>query len=185
MSALSRIARDPLLLIARGILYLLIASMVIGIAGCLAGMVGLFAFEHRITLEMAREIPAQDFGQFRWILEGVLVLVIALLAMLLRIFLLLKRIVDTVGEGDPFVPENAARLTQMAWLAVGVQLVSIPIAAFGVWVDKLEEAGSKAGDLQINGGLDGNGLLLVLILFILARVFRKGAEMRAELEGTV
>ncbi len=35
------------------------------------------------------------------------------------------------------------------------------------------------------GGISGNGLLLMLILFILARVFRKGAEMRAELEGTV
>ena len=37
----------------------------------------------------------------------------------------------------------------------------------------------------VDSGFDVNGLLLMLILFILARVFRKGADMRAELEGTV
>jgi Fe-S cluster assembly ATPase SufC len=35
------------------------------------------------------------------------------------------------------------------------------------------------------GGLDMTGILLVIILFILARVFRHGAAMREDLEGTV
>ena len=34
-------------------------------------------------------------------------------------------------------------------------------------------------------GFDGGGILLILILFILARVFRHGAAMREDLEGTV
>ena len=34
-------------------------------------------------------------------------------------------------------------------------------------------------------GGDGSGVILVLVLFVLARVFRKGTEMREELEGTV
>jgi len=39
--------------------------------------------------------------------------------------------------------------------------------------------------MNIDGGLDGGSILLILILFILARVFREGARMRDELEGTV
>ena len=40
-------------------------------------------------------------------------------------------------------------------------------------------------DLRADFGFSGGGLLLMLVLFILARVFRRGAEMREELEGTV
>jgi len=104
--------------------------------------------------------------------------------MLFRLFQLLKRIVDTVGEGDPFVPENARRLTQMAWLSLGVQLAALPIGAIGLWIEEVTE-GKGGADITVDSGLSGNGLLLMLILFILARVFRQGAAMRAELEGTV
>ena len=40
-------------------------------------------------------------------------------------------------------------------------------------------------DITIDAGLDIEGILLALILFILARVFRHGARMRDDLEGTV
>ncbi|CCA91354.1 MULTISPECIES: DUF2975 domain-containing protein [unclassified Novosphingobium] len=186
MNAITRLANDPLLSIAKGILYFLMVAMGVGAAGCLAGMIGLFAFPGQISVELGKDAPGFDFVQFRWLLELVLALAIALLAMLGMILLHLKRIVDTVGQGDPFVPDNATRLTRMAWLSLAVQLVSLPISGLGTWIHKVTEGvGADKGDFQIDGGVDGNGLLLMLILFILARVFRKGAEMRAELEGTV
>ena len=39
--------------------------------------------------------------------------------------------------------------------------------------------------VTIDAGLDLSGIVLVVVLFILARVFRHGAAMRADLEGTV
>lgn len=187
MNAISRLAHDPLLLIAKGILYFLMVVMGIAAMGCLVGMVALFAFPQHIAIELGKDAPGLDFAQFRWMLEIILMLVIALLAMLFRIFLLLKRMVDTVSEGDPFVPDNASRLTEMAWLALAVQVIGLPIAGLGMWLRDVAEDASGHGNVDVNvdGGLSGNGLLLMLILFILARVFRKGAEMRAELEGTV
>jgi hypothetical protein len=103
-----------------------------------------------------------------------------------RLFQLLKRIVDTVGEGDPFVPMNARRLTQMAWLTLAMQLVTLPIGSLAVWIGaEMTKLGAHTDIDDVQMGISGNGLLLMLILFILARVFRQGAAMRDELEGTV
>ena len=94
---------------------------------------------------------------------------------------LLGKIVDTVGEGDPFIPINADRLRTMGWLALAIQLLTLPI---GVAVARIAKAiEDTPSDASV--GLDFTGIVLVLILFILARVFRKGAAMREELEGTV
>ena len=99
-------------------------------------------------------------------------------------WLSLRRIIGTVGEGDPFAPVNADRLSMMAWLLLGVQILMLPAAGLGLmlakWADKVDHA-----DVNINAGLDLTGILMVLVLFILARVFRHGAAMREDLEGTV
>jgi hypothetical protein len=58
------------------------------------------------------------------------------------------------------------------------------MSGIGAWINALTK-GQGHTDLEVIGGVDGNGLLLMLILFILARVFRKGAQMRADLEGMV
>jgi len=94
----------------------------------------------------------------------------------------LRRIVLTVADGDPFVPVNATRLISMAWLALGVWVVGIPIRATGTWLESVTEGGSIQVGVGEGGGMS---LALVLTLFILARVFRKGAAMREDLEGTV
>nr|WP_246385600.1 DUF2975 domain-containing protein [Novosphingobium hassiacum] len=94
----------------------------------------------------------------------------------------LRAIVRTVEQGDPFIPDNAARLRTMAWLALACQLVAVPIGALAVWI---ENAMQEVGDIQVTGEVSTNGLLLALVLFILARVFKTGAEMREDLEGTV
>ena len=46
-------------------------------------------------------------------------------------------------------------------------------------------SGCRLDDITVDAGLDVSGILLVVILFILARVFRHGTTMREELEGTV
>ena len=180
-STMQSITRDPLLAIAKGLLWFLMASMVIAIAACLVAIPLLLLFQNDISAEMAKEMPLV-LPQFFWVVSGILVFAAILSGILFRIFQLLKRIVGTVGEGDPFVPDNAARLTQMAWLTLAVQLLGAPLAGLGAMINKIGEGHTH---LDTMGGISGNGLLLMLILFILARVFRKGAEMRAELEGTV
>ena len=91
----------------------------------------------------------------------------------------MRRIVDSVGGGDSFAPVNADRLRAMVWLTLAIQAVGIPCEAIALWIGHVTEGN------DIDFGLSIGGLLLALVLFILARVFRRSAEMREELEGAV
>ena len=114
--------------------------------------------------------------------EGIIVLLIV--AMLAGGFLfvrLLRRIIDSVGAGDPFVPINATRLAQMGWLLLATELVTVPIGVLAEWLGKR----GHPGDLTVGMDPSISSLFVALVLFILARVFREGTRMRADLEGTV
>lgn len=94
----------------------------------------------------------------------------------------LRRIVDSVSQGDPFVPVNADRLRHMAWLALAMQAVLIALTPLAMWFDALPH---KQNVYHGSDGLSFSALIFALLLFILARVFRRGTEMRDELEGTI
>jgi hypothetical protein len=67
----------------------------------------------------------------------------------------------------------------MAWLALAIQVVSIGLGPLTYLLSQ------HFDDVDVEGGLSLNGVALVLVLFVLARVFRHGAAMREDLEGTV
>jgi len=180
---MTSITRDPLLAIAKGVLWFLMGVMGLAVAGCLFAIPAIIVLQDKVVAAVADKLDGGTGPEFVGAVLVICALAAVMLAILFRIFQLLKQIVDTVGEGDPFVPDNARRLTHMAWLTLAVQLVGLPIGGVALWLASVLK--DKAEVHVATGGLDGNGLLLVLILFILARVFRKGAEMRAELEGTV
>lgn len=184
---MTSITRDPLLATAKGILWFLMGVMLVAAVACLVAIPAMHIFQDEMTIELAKEGKPFPKGEFLWACSGILLLATAIVLIVFRLFQLLKRIVDTVGLGDPFVPDNAGRLTQMAWLTLAMQLITVPIGALVIWVgNELDKSGAGHTDVDDLGfGISGNGLLLMLILFILARVFRQGAAMRAELEGTV
>lgn len=117
------------------------------------------------------------------LLIGAFVLIAALLMLAHRFFQQLRGIVDSVGEGDPFRSENADRLTRMGWISVAAHCLALVLIGLAAWfAPHIEKVGH---DSQLGFEIEPTGILLTLILFILARVFRRGAEMREELEGTV
>jgi hypothetical protein len=89
----------------------------------------------------------------------------------------LRAIVATVAAGDPFVPENAERLTAIAWALLGIQICDL---AFGVMAHTI--ARGIAG-FEWSFGL--TGWLAVALLFVLASVFRHGTRIRDELAETI
>jgi len=106
---------------------------------------------------------------------------VALLALAIYFFQLLRRIIKSVGEGDPFVAINASRLTRMGWLALAIELAKLPLIAIVRWMTTQ----FNPEDVQVDLEFSVTGLLLAQVLFILARVFKHGAAMREDLEGTV
>jgi hypothetical protein len=175
--------RDPLLTFARGFLNFMMAIVAIGgfmaIVATILSVPAAIIMPDGLVAELAKKWPGVDPRPYMWAIAFVLLCSSALLVILWHVFRFTKRIVDTVAEGDPFVPENALRLTRMAWLMFAVQVITIPVEALASWLAK------DAGEVDHSLNLSGNGLLLVLMLFILARVFHHGTQMRAELEGTV
>ena len=172
---------DPLLAAAKVLTVLLqfliiFAMVAIGIGIGVLVSVG----KARVFAEMAKA-GAPDAAFPLLIVSFVLIMV--MLGMANRFFKELTGIVNSVGEGDPFRIENADRLTRMGWISVGIHGLALLLVGLSSWFAVyLEKAGHHA-DLGFD--VEITGVLLTLILFILARVFRRGAEMREELEGTV
>ena len=88
-------------------------------------------------------------------------------------------IVGTVRAGDPFVAANASRLQAIGWVLLALNVLSIVIGAIAKTVS------TPAHPLHINAGFSINGWLVVLLTFVLARVFVQGALMRKAVAGTV
>ena len=175
---MSKLTHDPLLVAAKAITYVMmgiIAFAGIIVAVCAPALI-IFGAEFAGAAEIA------DLAMSTRLLIALLLAgVAAVLFLAFRFLQHMLRIITSVGEGDPFTPANASRLTAMAWLGLAIQVASVPLAGLGLYVADL--AGEDPGTVDF--GLDFGGILLVLVLFILARVFKRGAEMRDDLEGTV
>ncbi|WP_340588653.1 DUF2975 domain-containing protein [Erythrobacter alti] len=175
---------DPLLLAGKVLTIIMQIAMGIGALALLIGIPALFIFQSDIAAELASEVGEQaaDFPLLTVAaLMGMAVIAVGLIFMF---FDRLRKIIGTVGEGDPFAPANARRLNAMAWLLLGVQVIAIPMAGLGLTLAKWADETGHEG-ITIDAGLDLTGILMVVVLFILARVFRIGAAMRDDLEGTV
>lgn len=169
--------RDPLLTIARIVLIVIQAVTAVAAVGCLLAIPSMLIFKSEVVVEIGGQgAPPEAFGA----IQSILALAAIAMALAFWVAQLTRRIVGTVAEGDPFVPENAERLSRMAWIMLAIQVIGIPLGGIAMWLAEHMKDATSTGN-----GISLSAILLVLILFILARVFRKGTEMRADLEGTV
>lgn len=172
---------DALLVAARIIVVFIIAILIVCLVALGLGVGALLTVgEGELTSRIA-EAGAPD--EAYWVVIGGFALVALAVGAAIRFFQILHRIVLSVDHGDPFAPVNARRLRHMGWLGVIGQLLLLPIGAVLAWIAPYLE---KLGDrVDLDFGLDPAAILLILILFILARVFERGAAMQTDLEGTV
>ena len=91
----------------------------------------------------------------------------------------LRAIVETVRAGEPFVAANASRLQVIAWALFALQILSLVIGAVAKAVS------TPAHPLDLDAGFSINGWLVVVLTFVLARVFAEGTLMRGDVEGIV
>ena len=175
---------DPLLLAGR-ILTILMQGLMAFVALCLliAIPAALF-FSDNIQAELVAEHGAQIGAFPSFAIAAILLLALGLIAAAFIFFGKLRAIINSVGDGDPFAPENADRLTAMAWLSLGAYAIMAMIVAVAL---PITDWAKQIGDAEANFdfGFDLTGILMIIVLFILARVFRHGAAMREDLEGTV
>ncbi|WMJ71488.1 DUF2975 domain-containing protein [Stenotrophomonas sp. 24(2023)] len=108
-----------------------------------------------------------------------LVAIVALLALSLVFLRHLGRLLRSAASERPFTHANAQRLQRMAWLMLAMEVLSIVIGVYARWM------GPDFAWMEIGGGMSITGLIAVLMLFVLARVFTVGAAMRDDLDGVI
>lgn len=176
---------DPLLAIGMGIVLLGQALLALSALVLVVAIPILAIFGADIAAELPGEFADAAFVMPTLPLLAIMALALAVVVLVFLFLENLRRIIATVGQGDPFMPINAQRLTAMAWLMLAVEIITIPMAALGAYLLTAFDPVDGALHAEVDLEFSFSGLILVLTLFILARVFRQGAEMRGELEGTV
>jgi Protein of unknown function (DUF2975) len=96
------------------------------------------------------------------------------------ILMLIGRILRSATVDDPFVARNAMRLNAIGALLLVLQGVGL---VTNLAIATLPHAINK--HLHLGFGVSMSGLFAALLVFVLAQIFQRGSEMRAELEGTV
>ena len=135
-------------------------------------------FEPQFFEFFSKQPPRIDSA---WLVPALRIWMVLALLMVAAVQVLLSRllaVVETVRLGDPFVPENAARLQTIAWCVLALQLLHL---TFGVMAATVNAAGSNV-DWKFSGL---TGWLAVVLLFVLARVFEEGTQMREDLERMI
>lgn len=101
----------------------------------------------------------------------------------------LRRIFQTLIAGDPFHPDNVRRLR-----TIGLTLAALEIGgyladgatAMVIHLLGLEHSHALSkSDFHVGGGVHLTAWFSVLVIMVLAEVFREGARLRAEAELTI
>ncbi len=89
----------------------------------------------------------------------------------------LRRIFKTLTAGDPFHPDNVGRLRLIGLILAGLEL--------GRYVFWAAAALLMPGVNRTDGNLNLTTWFSVMVVFVLAEVFREGARLRQEAELTI
>lgn len=169
---------STLLKATRGLLWLILA-LIAGSALLVAGVAIVLVAAWPEAMAQFRASPEFiDPATLRLPLSALMALLFAILVAAAYMIRQLQALVASAAS-DPFVAANAGRLRRVGWALVAVQLLAIPLH----WTaSSIAKAGSDFADM---GGINLGSLLAILLAFVLAAVFERGAAMRDELEGTV
>lgn len=167
----SRGRLDPLLLAARVLLYALLAGTILAIVMSVVGVVS-----YVIGQIGEFQLPLTD-PVWKPLLR--LLIGLAVLSSISRIVLHLLAMIGTVDRDEALDEGNADRLETIAGTMLGLQFLGL----FGRIIGVPIRGNINGFDLSFD--LSPGGIAVVLLLYILARIFRQGAAMRSDLDGTV
>jgi len=132
---------------------------------------------HKIAGEMKINGATSDAASVIPMIASALIYAALYLGALLAIVSRLRKVFATLTSGDPFHPENIRRLRLIGFVLAGME-----IARYGLRAALSMFAPGVAGDVD---GFNITTWFAVLVVFVLAEVFREGARLRREAELTI
>lgn len=92
----------------------------------------------------------------------------------------LKKILETLVSGDPFVPENAKRLLRLSYIVAGMEICRYIISLTGKAFQ--DDASINLSNIFVPSLVGWAG---VITLWVLSQVFAEGARLREEEKMTI
>ncbi len=174
IASLLKIALD----VAYGVLWVSLAAIIVASA---AGLLALPFLANRPDLNGTLNGHNTDAAALlrHWpALLAAAVAVAAYVGVLLVIFFRLRQVFATLILGDPFRPENVGRLRIVALGLIALEVAGYLVRLALLWAipDRDDSA-----DFSINF----SGWFAILVVFVLAEVFREGARLRRDAELTI
>jgi len=153
-------------------------TVVIGALVFVLLLIGLFTSMNAGALSLPGGDAVADISPLNFVFT--LATLAVILPGIIYVCLQLRRILTTLAEGDPFVPENAQRLTRIAMALAVMEVVSILFVLCMRSFITPEDAVSRP-----NLGVNFVVWAAVAALFILSQVFREGTRLREEEKMTI
>jgi hypothetical protein len=153
------------------------AAMIVGVGAAilLALAAVLFAVNPSLLAD-ARVSDAEAFAQSAPVVVGGLAAAGAYMGGVLVILGALRRIFATLTAGDPFRPENVGRLRLIGLVLAALELGRYAVWAVSAWLPRVRD---------VKPSFTLTAWFSVLVVFVLAEVFREGARLRREAELTI
>ena len=97
---------------------------------------------------------------------------------LLVIFFRVRQVFATLTLGDPFQPENVGRLRIVGLGLIALEVMGYIIRIALLWALPVRDQGAWSP-------INISGWFAILVVFVLAEVFREGARLRRDAELTI
>ncbi len=149
-----------------------------------AAAVGLLVFQPFVTNVVQLDLGGLDHSRATSLtgrasaVAGLLLLASAYAGLLIVILYRLRKVFETLIRGDPFKSENVARLR-----GVGLALIALEGAGFAFHTASQLILAPRSGRSVLY--LNLSGWFAILVVFVLAEVFREGARLREDAELTI
>jgi hypothetical protein len=151
-------------------------NLLVGVV-LIGGLVATFVFEPAVRDFFSKRPPRIDSGLLVPLLRVWMLLALPVIGAVHAMISRLLEMVGAVRAGDPFVPENAARMQTIAWCMLAIQLFHLVCGAMA--------AAMNAAGSNIGWSFSATGWVAVVLLFVLARVFAEGTRIRSDLEAMI
>lgn len=146
--------------------------------GFAAAIVLSFVFGDALTAQIALKYHGRHVPETVAIIRLLGVLSIVAAIAVHQLLTRLIAIVESVRVGDPFVAANADRLQRIGWALLALQLLDFVLGGITVFLNRINVD-------FVTWTPSFTGWIGVVMIFVLARVFRLGAAMRDDLAMTV
>ena len=174
IASLLKIALD----VAYAVLWAVLVIMVVAFAAALLALP--FVANHWSSANTWNSHPVSQAALLgRWpMLVGAALAIIAYVAVLLIIFFRVRQVFATLTLGDPFRPENVGRLRIVGLGLIALEVMGYVIRLAVLWALPVRDQGAWSP-------INISGWFAILVVFVLAEVFREGARLRRDAELTI